>query len=158
MIQIFNVYKTYNGNTPALIDISLSIKKGGFSFITGPSGAGKSTLLKILFRWENVDQGQVLVNGINLSKIKNNNLHILRRHIGVVFQDHKLLYDRPIFENVALPLVIAGMKPREIGRRVRAALDAPCLVLEEGSIFAGRCSAGAKVDPSGAAPASRAAP
>ena len=122
MIQLFNVYKTYSGNTPALSDISFSIKKAGFYFITGPSGAGKSTLLKILFRWENVDQGQVLVNGINLSKIRESNLYILRRHIGVVFQDYKLLPGRTVYENVALAQEVIGANKKSIRQKTWEAL------------------------------------
>ena len=122
MIQLFNVYKTYSGNTPALNDISFSIKKAGFYFITGPSGAGKSTLLKILFRWENVDQGQVLVNGINLSKIRESNLYILRRHIGVVFQDYKLLPGRTVYENVALAQEVIGANKKSIRQKTWEAL------------------------------------
>ncbi len=133
MIQLFNVYKSYNGSAPALIDISLSIKKGGFSFITGPSGAGKSTLLKILFRWENVDQGQVLVNGINLSKIKNNNLHILRRHIGVVFQDYKLLPGRTVYENVALAQEVIGGNKKSIRYNTMDALKSVGLTQKQRS-------------------------
>jgi len=114
MIQLFNIYKTYSGNIPALHDISFSVRKAGFYFITGPSGAGKSTLLKIIFRWENVDQGQVLVNGINLSKIRESNLYILRRHIGVVFQDYKLLPGRTVYENVALAQEVIGASKKSI--------------------------------------------
>ncbi|MDH5790001.1 MAG: ATP-binding cassette domain-containing protein, partial [Nitrospinota bacterium] len=86
MIQLYNVYKSYN-NTPALVDVSFIIKKGAFVFVTGPSGAGKSTLLKLMYRWESYDKGQVLINGINVGKLKFNKLWQLRRHIGVVFQD-----------------------------------------------------------------------
>lgn len=114
MIQLFNVYKTFSGNIPALVDISFSIRKAGFYFITGPSGAGKSTLLKIIFRWENADQGQVLVNGINLSKIRASNLYVLRRHIGVVFQDYKLLPGRTVYENVALAQEVIGASKKTI--------------------------------------------
>lgn len=122
MIQLFNVYKTFSGNIPALVDISFSIKKAGFYFITGPSGAGKSTLLKIIFRWENADQGQVLVNGINLSKIRASNLYVLRRHIGVVFQDYKLLPGRTVYENVALAQEVIGANKKTIRHKTWDAL------------------------------------
>lgn len=122
MIQLFNVYKTYSGNIPALVDISFSIRKAGFYFITGPSGAGKSTLLKIIFRWENADQGQVLVNGINLSKIRASNLYVLRRHIGVVFQDYKLLPGRTVYENVALAQEVIGASKKTIRHKTWDAL------------------------------------
>jgi cell division transport system ATP-binding protein len=107
MIQLYNVFKSYN-NTPALVDVSFIIKKGAFVFVTGPSGAGKSTLLKLMYRWESYDKGQVLVNGINVGKLKFNKLWQLRRHIGVVFQDYKLLQGKTILENVAFALEIVG--------------------------------------------------
>ena len=113
MIQLYNVYKSYN-NTPALVDISFIIKKGAFVFITGPSGAGKSTLLKLLYRWEGYDKGQVLVNGINVGKLSFNKLWQLRRHIGVVFQDYKLLPGKTILENVAFALEIVGAEKKTI--------------------------------------------
>ena len=101
MIQIFNLYKTYKGNTQALIDISLEIKSGEFIFLTGQSGAGKSTLLKILYSWENFDKGQILMNGINIAKIREDNQYTLRRKIGVVFQDYRLLPRKTVFENIS---------------------------------------------------------
>ena len=113
MIQLYNVYKSYN-NTPALVDVSFIIKKGAFVFITGPSGAGKSTLLKLLYRWESYDKGQVLVNGINVGKLSFNKLWQLRRHIGVVFQDYKLLPGKTILENVAFALEIVGADKKTI--------------------------------------------
>ncbi len=111
MIQLYNVYKSYN-NTPALVDVSFIIKKGAFVFVTGPSGAGKSTLLKLIYRWESYDKGQVLVNGINVGKLKFNKLWQLRRHIGVVFQDYKLLPGKTILENVAFALEIVGAEKK----------------------------------------------
>lgn len=112
MIQLYNVYKNYNGNSPALVNLSLIIKKGAFVFVTGPSGAGKSTLLKILFRWENYDKGQVLVHGVNVGKLKQHLLHKLRRNIGVVFQDYKLLPNKTVFENVAFAQEIIDADPK----------------------------------------------
>jgi cell division transport system ATP-binding protein len=121
MIQLYNVYKSYN-NTPALVDISFIIKKGAFVFITGPSGAGKSTLLKLLYRWESYDKGQVLVNGINVGKLSFNKLWQLRRHIGVVFQDYKLLPGKTILENVAFALEIIGAEKKTIRYKAWEAL------------------------------------
>lgn len=101
MIQLFNVVKNYGGGKPALNDVSLNIEKGEFVFLTGPSGAGKTTILKVLFGWECFDEGQVLVQGINVGRLNAGNIHTLRRSIGVIFQDYKLLLNKTIFENVA---------------------------------------------------------
>ena len=101
MIQLFNVIKNYGSGKPALDDISLKIDKGEFVFLTGPSGAGKTTVLKILFGWERFAEGQVLVQGINVGKLNAGNIHTLRRSIGVIFQDYKLLPNKTVFENVA---------------------------------------------------------
>lgn len=114
MIQLYNVYKSYDGGQPVLVDISLIIREGAFVFVTGPSGAGKSTLLKILFRWERIDRGQVLVNGMNLAKFPEDRLYLLRRKIGVVFQDYKLLPGKTIFENVAFAMEVVGASRRTI--------------------------------------------
>ena len=121
MIQLYNVYKSYN-DTPALVDVSFIIKKGAFVFVTGPSGAGKSTLLKLLYRWESYDTGQVLVNGINVGKLKFNKLWQLRRHIGVVFQDYKLLPGKTILENVSFVLEIIGAETKTIRYKAWEAL------------------------------------
>ncbi len=114
MIQLFNVCKIYNNLHPALVDVSLRIKKGDFIFVTGPSGAGKTTLIKILFRWENYDKGQVLVNGINIGRLKLKHLYKLRRNMGVVFQDYKLLSHKTVYENVALAQEIIEADPKTI--------------------------------------------
>jgi len=121
MIQLYNVYKSYN-NTPALVDVSFIIKKGAFVFVTGPSGAGKSTLLKLLYRWESYDKGQVLVNVINVGKLKFNNLWQLRRHTGLVFQDYKLLPGKTILENVAFALEVVGAEKKTIRYKAWEAL------------------------------------
>ena len=101
MIQLFNVIKKYGSASPALDNISLKIEKGEFVYLTGPSGAGKTTVLKILFGWEHFDEGQVLVQGINVGKLDSENIHTLRRSIGVIFQGYKLLANKTVFENVA---------------------------------------------------------
>ena len=106
MIQLFNVTKKYRSGRPAsgrpaLDDISLKIEKGEFVFLTGPSGAGKTTILKVLFGWEHFEGGQVLVQGINVGKLDVGNMHVLRRSIGVIFQDYKLLTNKTVFKNVA---------------------------------------------------------
>ena len=92
------------------------------AFLTGHSGAGKSTLLKLIIVMERASQGQVFVQGANLNRVSRRQIPAIRRNIGVVFQNHQLLFDRTVYDNVALPLTIAGYQPREVGRRVRAAL------------------------------------
>jgi cell division transport system ATP-binding protein len=117
MIQMFNVHKVYPGNRKALIDINLHIKKGEFSFITGPSGAGKTTLIKLIFCAEHATAGQIIVNGINFAKLRASGIPALRRSIGVVFQDFKLLVSRTAYENVVFALEVTGTRPREIKRK-----------------------------------------
>ncbi len=123
MIQFSAVAKRYPGGHEALRDVSFEVGAGELVVITGHSGAGKSTLLKIASGIERATRGSVVVNGQNLSSLGETALAVLRRHIGFVFQDHKLLFDRPAWDNVALPLRIAGAGAEEAGRRVRAALD-----------------------------------
>ena len=108
MIQIFNVVKMYDGSNPVLDDISFEIPKGEFVFLTGPSGAGKTTILKILFGWESFEKGQVLVQGINVGKLTHRNVYKLRRSMGVVFQDYKLLPNKTVFENVSFAQEVIG--------------------------------------------------
>lgn len=122
MIQFFHVYKSFGSEIPALIDVSLTIEKGEFVFVTGPSGAGKTTLLKIIFCAERPTSGHVLVNGRNLNRIKDKELSLLRRRTGMVFQDFKLLPNRTVFENVALALEIMGAPFSTIRKRVHQAL------------------------------------
>ncbi|MGE5094878.1 MAG: cell division ATP-binding protein FtsE [Betaproteobacteria bacterium] len=123
MIQFSSVAKRYPGGQEALRGVSLAIADGEMVAITGHSGAGKSTLLKLAAGIERASGGTVLVNGQNLGALGETALAILRRRIGFVFQDHKLLHDRSAFDNVALPLRIAALPREETGRRVRAALD-----------------------------------
>lgn len=122
MIQVFNISKTYGGASQALTDVSFTVKKGDFVFITGPSGAGKTTLLKILFRGEKCDRGQVLVNGVNIGKLREENLYTLRRNIGVVFQDYKLLPRKTVFENVSFAQEIVGAARKTIRYKTWEAL------------------------------------
>lgn len=123
MIRFENVQKRYPGGREALSGVSFGLEPGEMAFLTGPSGAGKSTLLKLVALIERPTRGTVLVNKQNTARVSRRRIPAFRQRIGVVFQDHKLLHDRTVFDNVALPLVIAGLRPREIGRRVRAALD-----------------------------------
>lgn len=111
LIRMFHVYRRY-GSTAALFDINFEVFKNEFIFITGPSGAGKSTLLKLLYLGEPASEGQILVDGINLSRISRNRIPFLRRKIGIIFQDFKLIHSKTVFENVALVLEAAG-KPRQ---------------------------------------------
>jgi cell division transport system ATP-binding protein len=123
MIQFSQVSKVYPGGHQALKDVSFEIGRGEFTFITGHSGAGKSTLLRLIALIERQTSGQIQVNGQSLERIGRTQIPYYRRRIGFIFQDHRLLADRSAFDNVALPLTIAGLTPSEIGKRVRAALD-----------------------------------
>ena len=131
MIQFSSVAKRYPGGLEALKGVSLAIEDGEMVVITGHSGAGKSTLLKLAAGIERASSGTVVVNGQNLGALGETALAVLRRRIGFLFQDHKLLHDRNAFENVALPLRIAGLSRDETGRRVRAALDKVGLLARE---------------------------
>jgi len=122
MIQLFHVSKEYPGEPPALSDVSLDVDKGEFVFLTGPSGAGKSTLLKLIFCAEAPTAGQILLLGKNVARVAKAEVPWVRRHVGVVFQDFKLLPDRTIGENVALPLEVRGQGEREIRKRVQGLL------------------------------------
>ena len=132
MLVFDHVSKRYPNGYEALSDVSFSVEAGEFVFLTGPSGAGKSTLLKMINGVERSSRGQVHVAGQNISRLPARKIPGLRQGIGVVFQNHQLLFDRRVYDNVALPLVIAGMKPTEVGRRVRAALSKVGLTGREG--------------------------
>jgi cell division transport system ATP-binding protein len=123
MIRFENVYKRYPNGRDALASVSFRLERGEMAFLTGPSGAGKSTLLKLIALIERPSRGTVLIGNRNTSKVRRRQIPGFRRQLGIVFQDHKLLNDRTVFDNIALPLVIGALRRREIGRRVRAALD-----------------------------------
>jgi len=123
MIAFDNVSKTYPSGFEALKQISFTLKTGEMAFLTGHSGAGKSTLLKLLLLTERASLGRVEVNQQDYSTLKGRAIAHARRHIGMVYQDHNLLDDRSVYDNVALPLIINGLDARDIPRRVHAALD-----------------------------------
>jgi cell division transport system ATP-binding protein len=123
MIVFDRVAKRYPNGREALAGVTLRVNPGEMVFLTGKSGAGKSTVLKLIALLERPTRGTVLINGRNTSTLRAGQIPAFRRHIGVVFQDHKLLADRPVYDNVALPLVVADTPLREIDKRVRAALD-----------------------------------
>jgi cell division transport system ATP-binding protein len=123
VIVFERVFKRYPNGREALSDVSFSVQRGDMLFLTGHSGAGKSTVLKLIALIDRPSRGQVIINQQNTAGVTRRRIPRFRRQIGVVFQDHKLLNDRPVFDNVALPLVIAGMRRREMDKRVRAALD-----------------------------------
>ena len=131
MIRFDNISKRYESGLEALSRVSFEMGEGDMAFLTGPSGAGKSTLLKLLMLMERPSSGTLLINGKNLNRLSRFSIPSYRRQLGVVFQNHQLLIDRSVFENVALPLQIAGYPVKEMGRRVRAALDAVGLLSKE---------------------------
>jgi cell division transport system ATP-binding protein len=117
MIQFYHVSKIYPNSVHALTNIDLHVNKGEFVFLTGPSGAGKTTLLKLIYCEESPTQGEILVNGINTSRIRRSRIPYLRRNLGIVFQDFKLLKDLTVFQNVAFALEVTGVRGRELKRR-----------------------------------------
>jgi cell division transport system ATP-binding protein len=123
MIRFEQVSKRYPGGIAALAELTFAVESGEMVILSGHSGAGKSTLLKLIPAIERPTQGAVVVNGQNVAALKRAAIPFLRRNIGMIFQDQKLLYDRSVFDNVMLPLAIAGVATRDAGRRVRAALD-----------------------------------
>ncbi len=133
MIVLENAGKRYPGGFEALKSVTATIQKGEMVAITGRSGAGKSTFLKLAAGIESPTQGTVMVNGQNIGSLREAGLAVLRRNLGLVFQDHKLLFDRTVFENVSLPLEIAAYSRAEIGKRVRASLDKVGLLNREKS-------------------------
>ncbi|MDO8813492.1 MAG: cell division ATP-binding protein FtsE [Gallionella sp.] len=131
MIRFNQVCKRYTGGYEALKNVSFDIAEGEMVFLTGHSGAGKSTLLKLIAAIERPNSGSVLVNNQNVGVLKGGALPYLRRNLGIIFQDHKLLFDRSVFDNVLLPLQICGFDHRESAKRVRAALDKVGLIKRE---------------------------
>ena len=131
MISFNNISKRYPQGYEALKHISFSISDGEMAFITGHSGAGKSTLLKLSAAIERPTSGNVIVNGQNVSAMSARAVPFLRRNLGLIFQDHKLLFDRTVYENVVLPLRVIGYDRRDAARRVRAALDKVGLLARE---------------------------
>jgi len=133
VIRFEQVSKKYPSGQEALADLSFELDAGEMAFVAGHSGAGKSTLLRLVALMDRATRGQITVNGQNLGKIRARKVPQIRRGVGMVFQDHRLLMDRSVFDNVALPLEIAGCTREEIGKRVRAALDKVGLLAREAS-------------------------
>ena len=131
MVKFSAVAKRYPGGQEALKDVSFSLEAGELAFLTGRSGAGKSTLLKLIPAIERPSAGSVVVNGQNVASLKRPAIPYLRRNIGLVFQDQKLLYDRSVYANVMLPLSFSAHAPKEAARRARAALDKVGLLARE---------------------------
>ena len=131
MIEFTHVFKRYPSGFDALRNITLHMQQGEMAFVTGHSGAGKSTLLKLITLIERPTRGEAIVNHKNILRLPRRRIPYFRRDIGVVFQDHKLLFDRTVFDNVALPLIVTGADDREIPRRVRAALEKVGLLSKE---------------------------
>ena len=134
MIRLQNICKRYPESGEVLSQINLQLDEGEMCFLTGPSGSGKSSLLKIIALIEQPTRGKLYFDGKNVTSINKSRVSNFRKRMGLVFQDHRLLNDRNVFENVALPLRINNFKPREIPRRVRAALDKVDLLSKEKSV------------------------
>jgi cell division transport system ATP-binding protein len=122
MIRLFRVSKIY-GKKSALLDVSLDVAANDFLFVTGPSGAGKSTMIRLLYMGETLSAGAILIDGVNLARVTRKQVPLLRRKFGIIFQDFKLIPTRTVFDNVALVLEVAGVKPREIHARVTDVLE-----------------------------------
>lgn len=123
MLRFDHVSKRYPDAGDALVDVSFHLDQGEMAFLTGHSGAGKSTLLKLIAMMETCSRGHILLDGHNLNRVKERQIPYLRRSLGLIFQDYKLLPDRTVFDNVALPLIVSGYSHLDVVRRVRAALD-----------------------------------
>jgi cell division transport system ATP-binding protein len=131
LINLSGVCKRYPGGKDALLGVSLAIEDGAFTLLAGPSGAGKSTLLRLIATIERPTSGTVVLNGQNVAALRRSALPYVRRNLGLVFQDQKLLYDRNVFDNVMLPLLFSDYSPKEAARRARAALDKVGLLARE---------------------------
>ena len=140
-IEFQRVGKRFDNGAEGLRDLSLTIPEGSMTFLSGHSGAGKSTFLKLLMRLETATRGRVLVNEVDIGRLAERHLPSYRQRLGVVFQEHQLLAQRSVFDNVALPLRVAGMREREAGRRVRAALSSVG-ILDKERLLPGHLSAG----------------
>ena len=123
LIELRNVYKRYNNGVTALCDVNLTISKGEFVFVIGASGSGKSTLIKLLYRQEKPTRGEVYVGGINVAKLRNGKVYKLRRKLGVVFQDYKLLPKKTVYENVSFALEVYGLRKDEVRKRTLKAIE-----------------------------------
>jgi cell division transport system ATP-binding protein len=134
MIAFHRVFKRYPNGREALAELTFELATGEMAFITGHSGAGKSTVLKLIALLERPTRGQVIVGNRNTASLGSRAIPAFRRQVGMVFQDHRLLHDRPVYDNVALPLVVAGVARREMDKRVRAALDQVGLLGRETSL------------------------
>ena len=133
MIQFTDVFKRYSSGKEAIKRLNLFVEQGAMVFVTGRSGAGKTTLLRLIALIERHSRGQIIVNSQNLERVRGNRVPLFRRNIGFMFQDHRLLNDRTVFENVALPMVVAGYSYQETKKRVHAALDKVGLLQQERS-------------------------
>lgn len=140
-IEFHQVTKRFDNGHEALKDISVRFAKGSMTFLTGHSGAGKSTFLKLILCLDKPSRGQILVNGVNVTQISRRRLSYYRQNLGAVYQDHHLLAHRTVFDNVALPLRVTGMREKDMARRVRAALSRVGLLPKE-QLFPGHLSTG----------------
>ena len=140
-IEFHHVVKRFGNGAVALSDVSVTIPPGSLTFLTGHSGAGKSTFLNLVLRLDTPTRGRILVNGVDIAGLRRRHVPAYRRHLGAVFQDGQLLDGRSIFDNVALPLHVAGMRARDVGRRARAALESVDL-LAKAPLRPGELSAG----------------
>lgn len=131
MIRFDNVSKQYPGGFEALLGVDYHLPRGQMAYLTGHSGAGKSTMLKLISLIERPSRGQIFLDGVNLNNIGKSKIPYIRRNIGIIFQNHQLLYDRNVYQNVAMPLIIAGYRHQEVNKRVRAALDQVDLLNKE---------------------------
>lgn len=131
MLRLEHVSKRYPDAGEALSDVSFHLQRGEMAFLTGRSGAGKSTLFKLIAMMEQATRGHVSLDGQNITRVHDRKVPYLRRNMGLIFQDYKLLNDRTVFDNVALPLIVSGVTHQEISRRVRAALDKVSLLGKE---------------------------
>ncbi|MCK9606472.1 MAG: cell division ATP-binding protein FtsE [Methylomonas sp.] len=131
MLRFEHVCKRYPDASDALIDVSFRLERGEMAFLTGRSGAGKSTLLKLIAMMEQCSRGNVMLDGKDITRISERKIPYLRRNLGLIFQDYKLLNDRTVFDNVALPLIVSGYSHQDISRRVRAALNKVSLLGKE---------------------------